>query len=193
MESSNLNSQKLESSSSLDFHPGDIVIYPPHGKCQILSIDERSVSGESVPFYRLEKVRSSQSRSSRKEPCISVPVAAAPQLGIRTPVAMDAIDSILEVLSSREYYFQMDLSWNLLKETIEKTVREEGIFGLAKAYSFFFVLKKRMVVLSPEAARLDDIISHSFLRELSDALNEPAKGLETKFSKLMRPKLTPDH
>lgn len=178
---------------SIDFAPGATVIYPMHGKCVLLSIENRQIDGEQVPFYKLEIQRSSFSRTTRQDPAIWVPVRAAKERGLRLPIDLQQAEAVMQILSSREYYFDINEPWTSVLPKLEQCLRTEGAIGLAKVFSYLFVLKKRQVVPSTEVNRTAETVNKLLFRELSEALNEPIRSLEEKINKRIRQKLTPDN
>lgn len=195
MENTTRATEPSTTSSAQDqpFAPGAVVVYGFHGKCQVAGIENRTISGRDVPFYRLEVQKSPLSRSSRPEPAIWLPVNTAGTQGLRTPMDRVQAEQALAILESREYYFPLSESWSTLQSKLESCLRAEGHLGLAKVYGFLQVLKKRQIVLSTEVSRFYENVSRLFMRELSEALNEPYRSLEVRITKLLRNKLHPDH
>jgi RNA polymerase-interacting CarD/CdnL/TRCF family regulator len=178
---------------SREFQAGMSIIYGLHGKCTITGIESRSHDGKEIRFYKLEVQRSNLSRSSRREPAIWVPISTAKEKGLRLPLSKDEADDVMNVLSSREYYFPVNEPWSASQLKLETSVRLEGAIGLAKAASFLHVLKRRQVVPSSDLLRLQESVNKLLIRELSEALGEQPKVLEDKIAKLMRQKLNPDN
>lgn len=174
------------------FDPGTAVIYPMHGKCVVVGIENRQVGAETISFYKLEVQRSSFSRSTRQEPAIWVPVNSARERGLRLPIDAEQIQAINTIFASREYYFEAQLGWSAVLPKLEATIRSEGAIGLAKVASYLFVLKKKQIVPTPEVARFSENVNKMLFRELSEATGEPIRALEEKANKLMRPKTLPD-
>ena len=106
--------------------------------------------------------------------------------------AQDA-EAVLQVLSSREYFFQANEAWSSVLPKLESAIRTEGAIGMAKVISYLFVLKRKQVVPAPEVSRLYENVNRLLLRELSEVLNKPARALEEQITKGFRQKLLPDH
>jgi CarD family transcriptional regulator len=178
---------------SSEFASGTSVIYGLLGKCQVLGIETRTIGAEAIRFYKLEVQKSALSRSTRQEPAIWLPVASAKDRGLRVPMTRDDADKVWAVLGNREYYFSVNDSWNVAHAKLEACIRTEGSIGLAKVISFLHVLKKRMIVPSPEVSKFYDAILKLTLRELSDATGETIRPLEERVNKSLRHKLIPDN
>jgi len=175
-----------------EFPPGSSVIYAMHGKCHVLGTEVRLLEGEPIQFYKLEIRKSSLSRSSRQETAIWVPVATAKSKGLRLP--MDKIDAenAMKILMSREYFFKTAEPWSSVLPKLETTIRLEGGIGLAKVASYLYVLKRKQIVPSSEVVKLQETVHRLLFRELSEALEEPAKTLEEKVTRGFRSKMLPD-
>jgi RNA polymerase-interacting CarD/CdnL/TRCF family regulator len=182
----------IETSDS--FAPGSLVIYGFHGKCQIVAIENRAIGDQSIPFYKLEVQRSTLSRSTRKEPAIWLPVASAKERGLRNPISNQvAADSVISIISNREYYFQPNEPWTTVQPKLEACIRSEGAIGLAKVASFLYVVKRKQIVPPAEVLKFQESVNKLLLRELSEALNEPIRVLEDRVSKMLRSKMIPDN
>jgi RNA polymerase-interacting CarD/CdnL/TRCF family regulator len=175
-----------------EFKTGETVIYPMLGKCTILGREEKSIGGKTLAFYKLEVQKSSFSRSQRQEPAVWIPINAAQDQGLRTPLLAENAPELFKIFASREYFFDLHRPWNLIQADLENATRREGAIGLAKAASALFVLKKKQIVPTPEVNRLSETIDRLLYRELSEATGESIRSLEERIAKMMRPKLTPD-
>jgi RNA polymerase-interacting CarD/CdnL/TRCF family regulator len=178
--------------SPKNFGTGETVIYPMLGKCMVMGLEEKSIGGETLSFYKLEVQKSSFSRSARQEPAVWIPVAAAREQGLRPPLRTEEAPELFKIFASREYYFDLNRNWNLIQADCENAIRREGALGLAKVASGLYVLKKRQIVPSAEVSRFSEMIDRLLYRELSEATGESIRALEEQVKKLMRPKLTPD-
>ena len=176
-----------------EFQPGSSVIYGIHGKCSILSVEQRSAGGQSVHYYKLEPVKSSFSRSQRQEPSIWVPVSSAQEKGLRTPMTAADFETCMDLVRSREYYFLLDQPWTTLQNQLETTIRTEGAVGLTKVLSFLFVLRKRQLAPHGETNRMYETVSKLLIREMADATQQAPRAIEDQIAKAIRTKLTPNH
>jgi RNA polymerase-interacting CarD/CdnL/TRCF family regulator len=170
-----------------DFNVGNEVIYGLHGRCRIMAIESRELSGETRRLFRLEITRSNLSRSSRKEPAIWLPVESAISQGMRHPMsAAQAGDAIL-VLLSREHYLELTDSWSSLQTKLEQLARKEGSVGLAKVFSFLYVYLKQQVVPSSEVTRIYDHVHKLLFTELSVALGSARTSTKAFAAALRNP------
>jgi len=172
---------------------GQSVIYGLHGKCSVIAIESRTDGNASKVFYKLEKVRSALSRSARPEPAIWVPVDSAPALGLRAPLSAQGADAVFEILQSKEYHFSLNEPWTATYATLERAIKTEGALGLAKAFGFLHVLRKKQVVPTPEVNRAFEQVQKLLSRELCEALSVAPRDLNERIEKAVRHKLKPDH
>ena len=175
-------------------HPvGSSVIYSKQGRCKVIGIETRTVGESSIQFYKLEVEKSPLSRSTRKDPAIWVPVQSAQEQGLRSPIGTSDVQTIMDVLNSREYYFDVRQGWAQLKIQLENSLRKEGAIGLAKVISCLHALKKREIVLSADASKLQENVMLLLVRELSEVTKETHSALEEKITRALRHKLMPDN
>ena len=175
-----------------EFSPGSSVVYAMHGKCNIISIEDRQVSGQSIRFYKLMVQKPTLSRTTRQDPAIWVPISSAREQGMRSIMTQAEVDGALKILSNREYYFSAAESFSAVQPKLEVTIRNEGGIGLAKTLSYLFVLKRKQIVPSPEVNKMYESVLRLLLREISEILGETSKALEEKINKGLRHKLIPD-
>jgi RNA polymerase-interacting CarD/CdnL/TRCF family regulator len=175
------------------FSHGQEVIYGKHGKCTISGIIEKTLNGKIIPFYKLESVKSNQSKFSSTSGTIWVPVLSAREQGLRVPTSGETSTALFAILESREFYFPLFENWNVSLAKLEKCLTSEGAIGLAKVYSFLFVLKKKSPSFSSDAGKFFDQVSRLLFKELSEATQETMVSLEEKAQKLMRLKLQNDN
>jgi RNA polymerase-interacting CarD/CdnL/TRCF family regulator len=171
--------------------PGSFVIYSLHGKCQFLGTEVRKVGETLVEFYKLSSkvVRGSTKAGS----AIWVPRASAKEKGLRPAMSSEEAENALQYLLNREYYFKLNTPWSEVITQLEQCIHLEGGIGLAKAYSYLYVLRKKERVPSVELNKLYDTVYRLFFKELADALRQTPRALEERVAKGLRSKLLPDH
>ncbi len=178
---------------SAGFEPGSSVVYALHGKCTVVSVESRTIGSQELPFYKLEVQKSALSRSTRQEPAIWIPVASAVERGVRAPLTKEDAENVLSILMSREYYFPLNETWNVVQPKLEAAIRLEGGAGLAKVYSYLAVLKKRHVVPPSEITRFSETVSKLMMRELTETLHRTPRSLDEQIQKGIRLKLAVSH
>lgn len=176
-----------------EFQAGDTVIYSTYGKCLLASIENKNVGNEVIPFYKLEIQRSTFSRSAKQDPAIWVPVSDGSKKGLRSPMTSAEAEVIFQILSNQEYYFSIDSSWGLVHPQLETTLRGEGAVGLAKVFSYLFVVTRKQIVPPSTTQRFFELIQKLLVRELSEAWQISIRATEEKIHKAARQKLNVNH
>lgn len=184
---------RTDGSQNSGFAIGSDVIYGFHGKCTIVAIENRQISDQQIPFYRLKQKKNLLSRSKKKEPEIWIPVDTATSLGMREPLSAQTMPQVLEILSSPEYYFEIGDEWGRMQRRLEDTLKKDGIVGLAKVVSYLFVLRNRLVVPPARLLQFNELVIKQLVREISEISQETLRATEEKIEKLMKPKLRPDN
>jgi RNA polymerase-interacting CarD/CdnL/TRCF family regulator len=176
------------------FEVGTTVIYSTHGKCVIRGIEQRSINGSEVSFYKLEVQKPTLSRSVRPEASIWLPVNSEQARNLRTPMDTQTAEQVLSLLGDREYYFSLQEPWSEIFPRLEACIRDEGAVGLAKAYGYLHVLERKHHQLLPvEISRFQETVKKMLLRELTEALGQQMRQTDEQVEKLLRKKSTYDH
>jgi RNA polymerase-interacting CarD/CdnL/TRCF family regulator len=175
--------------SATGFESGVELIYGLNGRCMIQSIEKRTVSGQEIIFYKLQKIKNPLSKAMKTDLAIWVPASKAIEQGLRAVLKSDELEAVTRVLSSREYYFPIQTNWTGTHSALEAAINKEGTVGLAKAYSFLFVISHRQVVPTPEVNKMMEQVSKILFREVADAMGVTTKIAEEKINKYCRQKL----
>lgn len=176
-----------------EFTPGSPVIYGLIGRCTVIAIETKSIGQNSLRFYKLESKKTPQSRAKNLESAIWVPVHHAKEQGLRAPANSNEALEALQILQGREYFFKTTDSWSEVHPTLEQTIRSEGILGLAKVFSYLYVLKRKQLVSHSEFTKFHELVHRLLFRELSESLAESMRAIEERVQKGLKTKLTYDH
>ena len=176
-----------------EFTPGSPVIYGLIGRCTVIAIETKSIGQNDLRLYKLEAKKTPQSRAKNLESAIWVPVLSAHEQGLRAPASLNQANEALQILQGREYFFKTTDSWGEVLPTLEQVIRSEGILGLAKVYSYLYVLKRKQLVSHSEFTKFHELVHRLLFRELSESLNESMRSIEERVQKGLKTKLTYDH
>jgi RNA polymerase-interacting CarD/CdnL/TRCF family regulator len=186
-------SPSTEQNINIPFQMGETLIYFPHGKCLVDGVITRTVSDNvSLPFYKLEIVKSALSRSTKKEPAIWVPVDKALSQGLRRSASPTEIAEAWSILENRESYFSSKETWQEIASRLDHLARKEGLRGLAQAASLLYAYKKKFVIPPTEVLKAEELIMRHLSKEIADAQGEFPKTIEEKAIRAMRHKLHPE-
>jgi CarD family transcriptional regulator len=126
-----LNSLSVESDrapadtpdNSLEFAPGEFVVYPAHGVGQILAIEVQTIAGASLEFFRIYFVKSKMS--------LRVPTQKASRVGMRKLSSSATIERARLVLS--ETPRRGRTNWSQLARNFETKIKSGDIIAIAEA------------------------------------------------------------
>jgi len=179
--------------SNTRFEIGSTVIYSTHGKCLIKDIETKTINGQNLQFYKLEIQKHTIGKPKKADTAIFLPVAQAEKQGLRAPMTEQIAQEILQILENEEYYFPLNEPWPTVLQKMETAICTEGAIGLAKSYSFLFVLNKKQVTSRAEVTKFDETIKKILVRELADALAKTVRETEELVEKSIRKKSLMDH
>lgn len=185
-----------QQTSAERFEQGSSVIYGVHGRCRVDGIEEKTVGGQTIAFYRLsieKPLLPSNMRPQKHEPSIFIPIQDAKRRGLRRVMSDVEIQEVLEILSSREYFFPLTTAWRELLPQLESEIEQGGAVGLAKVLSYTSVLKSRQVVPSSEVIKFHEKIEKVIVRELAELLELSIKEVEGDIHQRVQNKLLPDN
>ena len=178
----------MSQNAEMEFAPGSEVVYGMQGKFSVVSIESRNIAGNSISFYKLEKVRNLPFKAKKPDPAIFVPVLGAGKKGMRLPLSADQVHGDPMILSSKEYYFPLVPSPQVDLAKLDAVQVSEGIVGLAKVVSYLTVVKKREIVPASHAMKYLDQAMKQLIRELCDSTEKTSKVVEEEITKLLKAK-----
>lgn len=188
-----ITTERKQMNTPFQFIKGDEVIYGLIGKCTIAEIESKKVGNEEHLFYRLERVKPAHLKAKRPEPQILLPLTKAEKTGLRKEISALELEKLYEIFSSRELFLPLNQTWAITLVALEQMIRAEGAFGLARAYSFLFVLQNRQHLLNAEQNRFFETVRHALFKELSDVTQRTFREIETEIHQLLKTKLKYDH
>ena len=175
-----------------EFELGSKVIYSLHGRCSVDGIENKTMGGENIRFYKLQLEKNSLAKTTKKEPSIWLPVATAKGRGLREMLTFEELEKVYEIIDSREYYFDAATPFQKILSTLEKSVNAEGVLGLAKVVSYAYFRRHREVVPTGPIVKYYESVQKQLAREISEITGESITSLEARFEKGMRNKMHPD-
>lgn len=192
METENQNTTSVPfqpiSSQKQTFSPGSMVIYGIHGKCAVLSIEDKTIGGQPMSFYKLEPVKPLLAKSTKKDPAIWVPVDTAAQMGLRAPANSESLEKIYETLASEDAFFDTKAIWSSIQPSLENAIRNEGVIGLAKVVGYLHMRKRKNILLPTEIQRYFDSVLRALVKEIVDITQATAKDTEELIFKNLKQK-----
>lgn len=173
-----------------EFLPGDLVIYGSHGRCEVKSVETKTVGGETLRFYKLEKKKPALSRnlSNRTEAAIWLPVQSAQSKGLRALMTAEKADEALSLLADPEIAFSSDQSWGELQPQLEKCVLNEGGLGMVKALGFLYLVIESRQVPPSQMQKFYENLKNLFIREIAEIKEIAIRQAEDEVDRLLKKK-----
>lgn len=163
------------------FKKGQRVIYPLHGKGQILGLVRRDLSSGPMDFYEIRL-------DNQPDASIFVPLSAAKGLGLRRPMRERDVGEILAILRSREPQEDVELNWRTWKKRYEeqkKALRQGSPTGLAEVVRNLHEFSKGRPFSSKELRQLYEDTHEQLTNELAEALGGDRKKAERMIKKAL--------
>ncbi|MCC7440362.1 MAG: hypothetical protein IT285_01935 [Bdellovibrionales bacterium] len=171
------------------FQVGDTVFYGIHGRCKIAGIEERSIGGSVLHFFRLVPIRAAPLRVGRQESAIWMPVASAAQSGLRTPLQEVELDRIYALLSNEECALPLRTPWPKIQPLAEAILRNDGPVGLAKVEGYLFLARQRELAPAKGMIRFAETVHRLLVREIQAITQESPKTIDGRLERLLISKL----
>lgn len=111
----------------------DIVVYPAHGVAEVEAIEEKDISGTSIPFFIL-KILDTQMT-------VMVPVANADNVGIRQLVDDDGVKQILAILAQKDVQID-NQTWNRRYREYMEKIKSGSAYEIAEVLRDLNILKR---------------------------------------------------
>jgi CarD family transcriptional regulator len=115
------------------FKVGDIVVYPAHGVAEVESVEDREISGSSLPFFIL-KILDTQMT-------VMVPVANVKNVGIRELIDKKGIEQVMDILKQRSVHVD-NQTWNRRYREYMEKIKSGSAFEIAEVLRDLNILKR---------------------------------------------------
>lgn len=150
------------------FKVGDIVVYPAHGVAEVESVEDREISGSTMPFFIL-KILDTQMT-------VMVPVANVKNVGIRELIGKKGIDQVMGILKQRSV--QVDnQTWNRRYREYMEKIKSGSAFEIAEVLRDLNILK-RGKELSFGERKMYDTARNLLVNEISISMRIDKKDAE---------------
>ena len=159
----------------LQFRVGDKAVYPTQGVAEVIGIEEKEISGNSVRFYSLKLLDSGLR--------ILVPTDKAEQVGLREVVGERQIREVFEVLRERDIPVDKQ-TWNRRYRGFMDKLKTGSLYEVAEVYRDLSRLKMSKPLSFGERKMLDAAKS-LLLKELSVARKTTEGKLEGEIEQIL--------
>jgi len=150
------------------FKVGDIVVYPAHGVAEVESVEDREISGSTMPFFIL-KILDTQMT-------VMVPVANVKNVGIRELIGKKGIDQVMGILKQRSVHVD-NQTWNRRYREYMEKIKSGSAFEIAEVLRDLNILK-RGKELSFGERKMYDTARNLLVNEISISMKIDKKDAE---------------
>ena len=154
-------------STTTEFKKGQQVVYPLQGVGLVENIEERQFKGEMVPYYVMYFGVSDMT--------IRIPVATAPEQGIRAIVPSEESEKALEIISSD--YEPVPTDWKLRYQMNLDLLRKGAVTDIATVVTKLYH-RSKVKELPILERKLYDSALHLLVDEVSFSLGKKKDEVE---------------
>ncbi|MDA3863758.1 MAG: CarD family transcriptional regulator [Deltaproteobacteria bacterium] len=114
------------------FKTGNKVAYPGQGVAEIVGVNKKTLSNQTITFYELNMLETDIK--------IMVPIHKANEVGIRALVDEEEIKTLMEILNKEDVVFDKQ-TWNRRYRGFVEKIKTGSIFDVAEVYRDLSLLK----------------------------------------------------
>ena len=159
----------------LQFRVGDKAVYPTQGVAEIVGIEEKEISGNTVRFYSLRLIDSGLR--------ILVPVDKAENVGLRAVVDEGQIREVFEILAEKDIPLDKQ-TWNRRYRGFMDKLKTGSLYEVAEVYRDLSRLKATKPLSFGERKMLDSA-RNLLVKELSIARHTTEVELESEIQQIL--------
>ena len=159
----------------LQFRVGDKAVYPTQGVAEIIGIEQKEISGNTIRFYSLRLLESGVK--------ILVPVDKAENVGLRKVVSEVQIQEVFEILAEKDIPIDRQ-TWNRRYRGFMEKLKTGSLYEVAEVYRDLSRLKSTKP-LSFGERKMHDSARSLLFKELSVARNSTEVELESEIQQIL--------
>ncbi|MFH1727449.1 MAG: CarD family transcriptional regulator [Pseudomonadota bacterium] len=150
------------------FKVGDKAVYPAHGVGEIISIENKNISGTSISFYVMKILGSDMT--------IMIPVNNVEQVGLRSIIPPKKVTEVYAILKQKNVSIDMS-TWNRRYREYMKKIKTGSVFEISEVLRDLFLLKNEKTLSFGEKKMLETAKS-LLVKEISIAKRRSEKAVE---------------
>jgi CarD family transcriptional regulator len=148
--------------SAVELKPGDRVIYPNQGVCQVVGLDQKDIAGQ-----RLELVKMTREEDGA---AVMVPTGKVPAIGLRRVASGGQIEGVFHYLGAS--YDDPELDWKVRhRDNVDRLVTG-GVLGVAEVVKGLHALSRIRPLPTKEREQYDNA-RHLLVHEVAVSLGVP--------------------
>ena len=153
--------------SAAELKPGDRVVYPNQGVCEIVGLEQKDIAGQRLEFVRMTREEDGAT--------VLVPIPKVASIGLRRVASSSQMEGVFHYLGAS--YDDPELDWKVRhRDNVERLIAG-GVLGVAEVVKGLHSLA-RMRPLPAKERELYDSSRHLLVSEVSVSLGVPASIAE---------------
>ncbi len=145
-----------------ELEPGDRVVYPNQGVCQITGIESQEIAGQRLDLIRMEREEDGAA--------VLVPKGKVPTIGLRKVASGDQIEGVFHYLAAQ--YDDPELDWKVRHRDNADRLIAGGVLGVAEVVKGLHALSRIRPLPAKEREQYDNA-RHLLVHEIAVSLAVP--------------------
>jgi RNA polymerase-interacting CarD/CdnL/TRCF family regulator len=145
-----------------ELEPGDRVVYPNQGVCQITGIESQEIAGQRLDLIRMEREEDGAA--------VLVPKGKVPTIGLRKVASGNQIEGVFHYLAAQ--YDDPELDWKVRHRDNADRLIAGGVLGVAEVVKGLHALSRIRPLPAKEREQYDNA-RHLLVHEVAVSLAVP--------------------
>lgn len=145
-----------------ELSPGDRVIYPNQGVCQVVGMESQSIAGQKLELLKM--------RREEDGATVMVPKAKVPSVGLRKVASAGQIDGLFHFLAA--IFDDPELDWKIRHRDNADRMIAGGVLGVAEVVKGLHALSRIRPLPTKEREQYDNA-RHLLVHEIAVSLSVP--------------------
>jgi RNA polymerase-interacting CarD/CdnL/TRCF family regulator len=146
-----------------EMKPGDRVVYPNQGVCQVVGVEEKDIAGQKLQLVRM--------RREEDGAAVLVPRNKVPSIGLRRVATGEQMDGVFHYLAAQ--FDDPELDWKVRHRDNADRLIAGGVLGVAEVVKGLHSLSRIRPLPTKEREQYDNA-RHLLVHEIAVSLGVPA-------------------
>lgn len=146
-----------------ELEPGNRVVYPNQGVCEVVGVEEKDIAGQKLQLVRM--------RREEDGAAVLVPKNKVPSIGLRRVATGDQIDGVFHFLAAQ--FEDPELDWKVRHRDNADRLIAGGVLGVAEVVKGLHSLSRIRPLPAKEREQYDNA-RHLLVHEVAVSLGVPA-------------------
>jgi RNA polymerase-interacting CarD/CdnL/TRCF family regulator len=143
--------------------PGDRVVYPNQGVCQVVGVEEKDIAGQKLQLVRM--------RREEDGAAVLVPKNKVPSIGLRRVATGEQMEGVFHYLAAQ--FDDPELDWKVRHRDNADRLIAGGVLGVAEVVKGLHSLSRIRPLPTKEREQYDNA-RHLLVHEIAVSLGVPA-------------------